>query len=206
MICSVVNRVSFSCVISLKKEALQRCFFVEIINKLHMCCEEKHRWYAVYVRSRFERKVHQMFQEKKIESFLPLIETCRQWSDRKKKVEEPLFKGYVFVHVSGLAEKYSILETDGVVKFVGVGRAPSVIPDREIEWIHMLMSEPGAVKGAYSAIPVGIKVQVIAGPFCGLQGIVVKEREDSCLVVYFESLMQGVRVTMRPELLKPVVD
>lgn len=171
-----------------------------------MCCEEKHRWYAVYVRSRFERKVHQTFQEKKIESFLPLIETCRQWSDRKKKVEEPLFKGYVFVHVSGLAEKYSILETDGVVKFVGVGRTPSVIPDREIEWIHMLMSEPGAVKGAYSAIPVGKKVKVIAGPFCGLQGIVVKEREDSCLVVYFESLMQGVRVTMRPELLKPVVD
>ena len=60
---------------------------------------DSQHWYVVYVRSRYEKKVHQLLQEKGIESSLPLIKTVRIWSDRKKKVEVPLFKGYVFVYI-----------------------------------------------------------------------------------------------------------
>ena len=60
--------------------------------------DNKH-WYALYVRSHHEKKVHQLLQEKNIKSSLPLIKTVRIWSDRKKKVEVPLFQGYVFVKI-----------------------------------------------------------------------------------------------------------
>jgi len=72
-------------------------------------------WYAVYVRSRYEKKVNRDFIDKRIECFLPLLETWRQWSDRKKKVSEPLFRGYVFVRIDMKSEHIKVLDTEGVV-------------------------------------------------------------------------------------------
>ena len=85
-------------------------------------------WYAVYVRSRHEKKVHQLLLEKGVESSLPLIKITRKWSDRKKKVEIPLFRGYVFVRIDVGIDKLNILQTDGVVKFIGILNKPSKIP------------------------------------------------------------------------------
>ena len=72
-------------------------------------------WYAVYVRSRHEKKVHQLFQEQGLTSFLPLLETWKQWSDRKKKVSDPLFRGYVFVNIDLFKDRIKVLDTEGVV-------------------------------------------------------------------------------------------
>ena len=96
-------------------------------------------WYAVYVRSRHEKKVCQLFEEMGIESSLPLIKTTRKWSDRKKKVEVPLFRGYVFVRLDINKDKLNILRTDGVVKFIGIQSKPSRIPDEQMRWIHMMV-------------------------------------------------------------------
>ena len=75
-------------------------------------------WYAIYVRSRHEKYVYSELQQKGIESSLPLVTQTRQWSDRKKKVEVPLFRGYVFVNIDISKDKMNVLQTDGVVKFV----------------------------------------------------------------------------------------
>ena len=77
-----------------------------------------------------------------IESSLPLIKITRKWSDRKKKVEIPLFRGYVFVKIDVGRDKLNILQTDGVVKFIGIKKKPSRIPDKDIHWMKML---PGNV-------------------------------------------------------------
>jgi transcription antitermination factor NusG len=162
------------------------------------------KWYAVYVKSRQEKKVHQQLEEKELVSFLPLLETLRQWSDRKKKVFEPLFRGYVFVQIDMKHEHVKVLETDGVVKFIGIGRIPSVISERDIEWLRTLVREPDALHKTVSTMPAGRKVRVIAGPFKDFQGIVVKQGREDRMVIFFESIMQGIEVSIVPDFLLPL--
>jgi transcription antitermination factor NusG len=161
-------------------------------------------WYAVYVRSRYEKKVHLQLLEKGMTSFLPLIETIRQWSDRKKRVEEPLFSGYVFVKINHHKECVTVLDTEGVVRFIGIGRNPSVIAERDIDWLKRLVREPDAVGRTVASIPTGRKVRVLAGPFKDFEGVVMKEGREERLVVFFDSIMQGVEITILPDLLLPI--
>lgn len=161
-------------------------------------------WYAVYVCSRHEKKVHRLFQDIGVTSFLPLLETLRQWKDRKKKVQEPLFRGYVFVRIDIGREHMKVLDTEGVVKFVGVGRTPSVIRDKDIEWLRTLAREPDHIGRTVVSVPVGRKVRVLAGPFRDLEGTVVKQGREDRMVVFFDSIMQGVEISIFPELLMPV--
>jgi transcription antitermination factor NusG len=77
------------------------------------------QWYALYLRSRYEKKANLELEKKNIETFLPLIEELHVWSDRKKRVMEPLFRGYIFVKTD-LRDKETILMTDGVVRFVDI--------------------------------------------------------------------------------------
>ncbi|TCD47504.1 UpxY family transcription antiterminator [Chlorobium sp. N1] len=158
-------------------------------------------WYAVYVRSRYEKKVHQWLEEKELTAFLPLMETVRQWSDRKKKVQEPLFRGYVFVCIDMRKEHVKVLDTEGVVRFVGIGRVPSVVGERDIEWLKTLVHEPDALHRTVDSMPAGRKVRVLAGPFRGMEGVVVKQGRQERIVVFFESIMQGIEVSILPDLL-----
>jgi len=161
-------------------------------------------WYAVYVRSRYEKKVYQLLLEQGVVSFLPLLDTWKQWSDRKKRVSEPLFRGYVFVHIDLVREKIRVLDTEGVVKFIGIGRVPSVIVQRDIDWLKQLVREPDAIHRHVVSLPAGQRVKVLAGPFKDFEGVVVKQGRESRLVVFFESIMQGVEVTIFPDVLAPI--
>jgi transcription antitermination factor NusG len=165
---------------------------------------QNNQWYALYVRSRYEKKVHQMLLEQKVVSFLPLLDTWKQWSDRKKKVSEPLFRGYLFVNIDIRKELITVLDTVGVVKFIGIGKTPSVISQRDIDWLKKLVREPDAIQRHVDSLPAGQKVRVLAGPFRDFEGVVVKQGRESRLVVFFESIMQGVEVTIFPDVLMPI--
>ena len=160
-------------------------------------------WYVVYVRSRNEKKVHQLFEEKGVESSLPLVKTTRQWSDRKKKVEIPLFRGYVFVQIEIGNDKLNILKTDGVVKFISIRDKPSRIPDEQIHWVHMMVEESDTVQNE-NIIPVGQKVRVTVGPFKGIEGVVLRSGNRSRLVVHIESIMNAVSVEINPNYLDEI--
>ena len=162
------------------------------------------KWYALYVRSRYEKRVHQLLLEQNVVSFLPLLDTWKQWSDRKKKVSEPLFRSYLFVNIAMRKEKIAVLDTEGVVKFIGIGKTPSVIFQRDIDWLKQLVREPGAVHRTVDSLPPGQKVRVLAGPFKDFEGVVVRQGRESRLVVFFESIMQGVEVTISPDVLLAV--
>lgn len=159
-------------------------------------------WYAIYVRSRHEKKVHQLLLGKGVESSLPLIKTTRKWSDRKKKVEIPLFRGYVFVRIDIGTDKLNILQTDGVVKFIGILNKPSRIPDEEIHWVHMMVEESDTVQS--EKIPVGQKVCVTAGPFKGIEGVVLRSGNQSRLVVVIDTIMHAVSVKINPNYLDEI--
>ena len=90
------------------------------------------KWFAIYVKSRHEKSVHAELQQKGIESSLPLMTVTRQWSDRRKKVEVPLFRSYVFVIIDISKEKFDVLQTDGVVKFVTFNNVTVPIPEDQM--------------------------------------------------------------------------
>ena len=157
-------------------------------------------WYALYLRSRFEKKVFKDLQEKNIEVFLPLIEEVHVWSDRKRKVMEPLFRGYVFVKTS-LKDRYSILETGGVVRFVGIREKPSLIPEEQIEWLRRIIASPEHVKREYY-LNVGERVRVIGGPLMGVEGIIKQLNGETRVVVSLDAIAQSVSVEVRSDLVE----
>ena len=173
------------------------------IEKSEMYKPHEKYWYAVYVRSRHEKKVYHLFEEKGMESSLPLIKTKKQWSDRKKKVEVPLFRGYVFIRIDIRKDKFNILKTDGVVKFIGIGKNPSRIPDEQIHWVHMMVEESETVQSE-KEIPKGQKVRVAAGPFKGIEGVVLRSDNQSRIVFVIESIMHSISIEISPNYLENI--
>jgi transcription antitermination factor NusG len=156
-------------------------------------------WYAVYLRTRYEKRTHQQLQQKGVESFLPLIEEVHVWSDRRKKVLEPLFRGYVFVHTD-LQNRLNVLQTEGVIRFVGIRNIPSPIPEEQIMWVktvvgiqHSVRREPHIVSGD--------AVRVIAGPLHGLRGIATRVKNSTRVVIVLSEIQQAFSVEVAPEFL-----
>ena len=160
-------------------------------------------WYAIYVKSRHEKSVHSELQQKGIESSLPLISVTRQWSDRRKKVEVPLFRGYVFVNIDIKHEKFNVLQTQGVVKFVTFCNKTVSIPDEQMYWLDQLVMSNLALDHEQD-IPLDAEVDVMFGPFKGLRGWVKQKNSKFKLVVWFDAIMQGVSVEIDPTWLTPV--
>jgi len=160
-------------------------------------------WYAIYVKSRHEKSIHSELQQKGIEASLPLISTTCQWSDRKKKIEAPLFRGYVFVNIDISKEKLEVLQTNGIVKFVTFCNKTVSIPEEQMYWLdQILMSELQLERE--QEIPIGAEVDVLFGPLKGLRGRVKRKNSITNLVVWFDSIMQGVSVEIDPKYLSSI--
>ena len=150
--------------------------------------EESH-WYAVYTRSRHEKKVADALSSKKISAFLPRRRVMRRWKDRRKEIELPLFSGYVFVKTS-MREKLSILRTPGVVTIVGDARGPIAIPDQQISGIEKLV----ASNLKYDPVPYlkeGARVSIVHGPLSGVEGILLEKRKKCRLVLSVDLIQQS---------------
>ena len=160
-------------------------------------------WYALYVKSRHEKSVHAELQQKGIESSLPLTIVTRQWSDRKKKVEVPLFRGYVFVKIDIKNEKFPVLTTSGVVKFVTFNNVTVPIPEDQMYWLQQMIASD-LLLSQEQDFPVGTEIDVMFGPLKGLRGRVKQKNSETRLVVWFDAIMQGVSVEIDPTWLTPV--
>ena len=154
-----------------------------MVNNLH--------WYALYTKSRHEKKVDFQLQEKGIESYLPLRQVWRQWSDRRKLIDEPLFRCYVFIHVDERG-RLSALQTYGAVRVVSFNGRPAVVRDEEIENIKRILREYPAAE-ACEPFHVGDRVEIVRGPLTGIQGVLEQIRGAHRLVVAIESIRQAVR-------------
>ena len=158
-------------------------------------------WYAIYVKSRHEQCIHKTLQNQGIESSLPLRSVIRQWSDRKKKIEVPIFRGYVFVNINIQNEKLGVLQTDGVIKFVSFGSKIITIPQEQMYWLDRLLSFSSNIEYERE-FPVGSDVEVIFGPFKGMKGRVKQKNSKTRLVVWINGIIQGISVEIAPENLK----
>lgn len=149
------------------------------------------KWYAMYTKPRHEFKAAQEFRAEGIEYYLPTVTLLKQWSDRKKKVTEPLFKGYIFIHCTQ-TERLKAVQCRSVVKVVSFEGKPSVIPDWEIENLKRLLDNTSKVE--ITDIPkIGSHVKVIAGPLQGLEGIVFEnDNNERMIAITIELLKRSV--------------
>jgi transcription antitermination factor NusG len=131
------------------------------------------KWFAIYTRPRWEKKVNHLLLQKGIEVYCPLNKVRRKWSDRIKTVEEPLFKSYVFVKVAD-EDRTKVRMTDGVVNFVYWDGKPAIIKEKEIQTIKRFLDEYENVEVVKLDLNEGDRVQVVAGPMMDREGKVME--------------------------------
>ena len=163
--------------------------------------ETEKKWYAVYTKPRWEKKIDTRLIKKGIESWCPLQKIERQWSDRKKIIEDPLFKSYVFVKIDP-SEKTNVLMTDGVLNFVHYLGKPAVIKTEEIENIKSYLAEKDASIFIISSegFQEDTKIKVKQGVFMGNEGTVLRSGKKK-VYVKLESLGQVMVVEFPAEFL-----
>lgn len=150
--------------------------------------KQNYQWYAIYTRANSEKKVAEKLIEKNIECYLPTRKVLRTWSDRKKRIEEPLFKCYLFVKVS-YKEFFNALNTNGVVCFVTFGGKAQPIPENQIYNIRTFMSQiDHEVTLTYERIQKGVTVQVANGSLQGIKGEVINIYGQSRLMIRIDSM------------------
>jgi transcriptional antiterminator RfaH len=154
---------------------------------------ESRRWYAVYTRSRGEKKVTEHMHKHGYEAYLPMVKTLRQWSDRKKKVELPLISCYVFVHVSE-REYYSILETPGAVRYVTFEGKAAPIPESQINAMRKAIEGNLAVEATTEKFEPGKMVKIISGPMNGMEGELLSFNNKSSLIIRLDNIGYSLKV------------
>lgn len=151
-----------------------------------------YQWYALYTKSRSEKKAYQELCRKEIQAFLPLRKTIRQWSDRKKVVEVPLFNSYLFIYIQG-KEHLPALQTDSVVRFVTFEGKAVPIPPQQIEAIKAYLDE-GAPEYDETQLNLetGINVEITRGPMMGLHGVLLTLQGKHRVKVEIECVGQSL--------------
>lgn len=153
-------------------------------------------WYAIQTRSRHEKFVSHHCQLRGICHYLPTIREVHRWSDRSKKVELPLFSGYVFVQVPPTnEERVKVLQIDGVVRFVGntVGGTP--IPQEEIQSIRTLMDQ-NVPWTNHPFLKAGERIRIRGGALDGLEGIFQSRNGEDVLVVSVNAIQRSLSVSI----------
>jgi transcription antitermination factor NusG len=155
---------------------------------------ESPQWYAIHTRARHEKAVVAQMQNHGITTFLPLVTQVHRWSDRRKVVQLPLFSCYAFVRLLPRPEfQVKVLQTDGVLRFVGPRGQGAAIPDREVENIRTLQAS-SAQYTSYPFLKVGQRVRVRGGALDGIEGILISRNGDRTLVISVEPIQRSLAI------------
>ncbi|HSJ24048.1 MAG TPA: UpxY family transcription antiterminator [Longimicrobiales bacterium] len=166
--------------------------------------EAKPRWYACWTRWRHEKRVQAMLEERGIETFLPLVERERQWRDRRKRVEFPLFPSYVFGRFR-LRDSPRVLSIPGVAGLVKQNGRPAAVDEEELENVRAFaaMLRGGDVEPEPSPeFARGSEVVVMEGPFRGLRGVVTEQRGRRRVFIGLQAIGQGLILDIDPRHLR----
>jgi transcription antitermination factor NusG len=159
-------------------------------------------WFAIRVRSNRERVAALHLRDRGFEEFSPTFRTQRQWSDRKKHVDEFLFPGYVFCRLNP-HDRLPVLTIPGVVGLVGFGNGPEAIPEKEIESVRKMVAS-GLLIGPWPFLEAGQTVLIERGPLRGVEGILQEVRNAFRLVVSVHLLQRSVSAEVERNWIRPV--
>jgi transcription antitermination factor NusG len=157
---------------------------------------EEKKWYVIRTRPRWEKKVGEQIIKKKIEIFLPLLDKVKIWSDRKKKVKEPMFSGYIFVYADEEERYHAISETAGAMNYVFYNKKPAVIRQNEIDYIKISLKEPERITVEEKQIKEGDYITIRRGALKGMSGYVNEFKGNYKLTVNLEELSTAFSVTL----------
>ncbi len=152
-------------------------------------------WFVLYTKPRNEKKVTSLLADKGVEVYCPQREVIKQWSDRKKKVIEPVFTSYIFVSLENYKEQATgILETPGAVRFLWWAGKPGIVRDREIKAIRDFLE---AYKNAEITVDIkeGQKVSVTEGVLKGSEGVVTRVKGNKA-TLYLNMLGMNLVATL----------
>ncbi|MGB9714873.1 MAG: UpxY family transcription antiterminator [Thermodesulfovibrionales bacterium] len=152
-------------------------------------------WFALYVRSRHEFVTNSELEKKGITTFLPSVKRWRQWKDRRKLIDFPLFPGYLFVQIYPHPEQFfNVLKTRGAVKLVSSESGyPTPIQPEEISSLKILI-ESGKELDIFPYLKEGTRVRVRRGPLKGAEGILRKKEDQYMLLVDLKLLGRSVGI------------
>lgn len=139
------------------------------------------KWYAIYTRPRWEKKVNALLLQKDIEVYCPLNRVQRKWSDRMKTIEEPLFKSYLFVKIEE-EQRTNVRMTNGVVNFVYWNGKPAVVKEKEIQTIKRFLDEYENVEAVKINLQIEDRVRVVAGSMMDKEGKVLEVKNKTAKV------------------------
>lgn len=159
-------------------------------------------WYALRVKQRYENLANGVLRNRGFETFLPLYHARRQWSDRIKVVDLPLFPGYVFCSFD-LESRLPVLTAPGVYAIVGFGNRPTPVDSNELAAVRAAVdcrmpAEP------YVYLNSGTRVVIHNGPLQGIEGIVIRDKDQDRLVISISLLRRSVAVTIDRAWILPV--
>ncbi len=172
------------------------------LNKMNIQKKSKRHWYAIYTRPKFEKKIDSELKLKGLSAYLPLHTVHRVWSDRIKKIQEPLFPSYIFVYAN-LSERFLALQTSGVVRMVSFNGQPVQIPSEQIDDIKKIL-EHGISPEPHEYFSLGDEVEVLYGPLRGLRGLFVEERGKERLAISVHAIQQSFAIEIEGTSIKKV--
>jgi transcription antitermination factor NusG len=161
-------------------------------------------WYAAYISANHEKKVAVELARRSVECFLPLYSSVRRWKDRRVELDIPLFPGYVFVRFC-LKERLRVLQIPGVVRFVGFGNCAVQVPEIEIKQIQEILNQ-GFRAEPHPYLTSGKRVRVKGGPLNSLEGVILRRKNRSRLVISFDLIQRSVAVELDEARLVPITD
>jgi len=158
------------------------------------------KWYPVYTHPRAEKKAYQALINKGVDAYLPLHRQLKQWSDRKKWVDEPFIKSYLFVHIAA-HEQTEVLMTRGIARFIYFSGSVASMPDRQIAELKLLMASSYDLEITEENLLPGEKIVIKAGPLKGLAGEIISYRSQKQLALRLESLGYSIIVHIAASLI-----
>lgn len=154
---------------------------------------DMYKWYPVYTRPRAEKKAYEALVNKGIEAYLPLHRQLKQWSDRKKWIEEPFIKSYLFVRIKE-NEQTEVLMTKGITRFIYFSGKITSMPNRQIDDLKLIMASPYELEVTEEDLQPGEKIMIKAGPLKGLIGEIISYRSQKQLALKLENLGYSIIV------------
>lgn len=149
--------------------------------------EEEKKWFVVYTRSRAEKKVWEEMKYFGIEAYVPLQKVVRQWKDRRKTIEDPLIRCYVFVRLNP-AKRDLVFQSMHAVHYVTFNGRPAVIPDNQIESLKRLVDAEVPLEATLQQFRPGEKVKIFYGPMSGVMGEFISMGSEKRFLLRIENL------------------
>jgi len=161
-------------------------------------------WFALHTRARHEKVVEYKLRERGGGTFVPLVTEIHRWSDRKKKVQLPLFSSYVFARLTpSKVDRLRVLAIDGIFSFVGVRGEGTPIPQEQIEGVRALV-EGGLPWSAHPFLKIGQRVRIRSGALDGVEGILINRTGDSTLVISVDAIQRSLSVRVAGYDVEPI--